>query len=398
MDENKNNSNKLPVPPLAPTSTNTASSSDNGGEYRDPKTAKYGWGKFYRPPEVEIKDAGTAEVLNYLDPKANITVRQPLDVTKALAEMEKQSQAPNKSQQFMLRTYKNDVAEAIKYGHADSISIALAEQKRRLAEGGTTLSPDSYRQENSFWKTKNILLIIVSLFLILGGVGFVAYQFLGQNESPIAYTFKLNTLIKNDSNREINLDEVDVTKLVSLLKNKIETSADAVGSINNLYLTQTDVAKNKVQLNSLAFLGFTGLTLNGDLARALAPEFEFGYYVAERNIPFLILKTTADNIAFAGMIAWENTIIRTFRNLFFLDKLFEERAIVGTNQRQIVDRTAFRDYILQNRDTRILRDLDNKIAFIYSLADKNTIVITTDERAMTEIFQRLLLAKTGNTR
>jgi hypothetical protein len=50
---------------------------------------------------------------------------------------------------------------------------------------------------------------------------------------------------------------------------------------------------------------------------------------------------------------------------------------------------SWKDGVLQNKDVRAFTKPDGTVLILYSFVDNNTIVITTDDKALSEIINRL---------
>ena len=106
-----------------------------------------------------------------------------------------------------------------------------------------------------------------------------------------------------------------------------------------------------------------------------------GTYSFDTNALFLILSINDYPSAYAGMLKWEPNILSD------IGGLFEVRAQASTTKLE------FSDEALQNKDLRIVKDLNGNTLFLYSFIDKNTLVLTTNENILTAIMGKYLLSK-----
>ena len=58
------------------------------------------------------------------------------------------------------------------------------------------------------------------------------------------------------------------------------------------------------------------------------------------------------------------------------------RPILGEEVRK------FQDVVIKNKDTRVIKDNDGEIIFLYSVIDKSTVVLTTSQDTFKEIMNR----------
>lgn len=89
-------------------------------------------------------------------------------------------------------------------------------------------------------------------------------------------------------------------------------------------------------------------------------EVNFG--TVDGNDLFIVLKVSTFDTAFAGMLAWEESIQSDFSPLF------------NTNQSRA---DAFTDTLVSNKNTRLLKDVNNEDVLTYTFTNKNTILITS---------------------
>ena len=127
-------------------------------------------------------------------------------------------------------------------------------------------------------------------------------------------------------------------------------------------------------LTALEFLSLLNAGVDGTFARALAPEFALGLRGLPQNHAFLILKTNYYQTALAGMLQWEDTLFNDVGPLF-------GQALGGVQ---------FADKTIKNRDTRILLDSSEKTLLIWGFANKETVIITTDEDTFTQVIGKLV--------
>lgn len=115
--------------------------------------------------------------------------------------------------------------------------------------------------------------------------------------------------------------------------------------------------------------------------KSLNNEFVVGYSGPGKN-PFLILTTDNFPEAFAGMLAWENSLYDDFATIFNLPTL----GVVSAVQRQVYE---YSDGVILSRDVRILKNSGDLPPLYYGFTDKNTVLITTSDTIFKKITERL---------
>ena len=95
---------------------------------------------------------------------------------------------------------------------------------------------------------------------------------------------------------------------------------------------------------------------------------------------FLIFETNDYNVAYAGMLQWEKSILNDLFDLFQVD--------ISGERSELFERP-FKDIIINNRDARILYDTNGTDILYYIFLDKNKIIITSSQEAIKEIIIRL---------
>jgi hypothetical protein len=251
-----------------------------------------------------------------------------------------------------IRTYESDVAEYVQVGNSPSGS------------------------------NNKIIAISLSILLFLAAGSIVAYLFLGKaKDAPTSIrvgTTQVKTIILADVQKELDTSIIEPTRFREVLINERKNSSLPLGKILAPFATRHE-GQATVLVPVDAFMDMVGLRIGAQLSRSLDPEFMFGIHSYDGNQPFLILKTQSYGSAFTGMLEWESRLGDDLRDLFFDQQ-------VGTPLP-----TIWSDSVFENKDLRVLRD-GTKTRLLYSLIDKNTIVITTNEQTFKEILSRFYSA------
>lgn len=104
--------------------------------------------------------------------------------------------------------------------------------------------------------------------------------------------------------------------------------------------------------------------------------------------PFIVLKVTDFNTAFAGMLQWETNLSSDLAPLFgdVVTESFDPTARTDTQLRPAF----FRDTIVMNVSARILVDTDNQDRLLYGFVKPNIILITQDQVTFEAIVPRIV--------
>ncbi len=97
---------------------------------------------------------------------------------------------------------------------------------------------------------------------------------------------------------------------------------------------------------------------------------------------FFLFQTKDYNQSYAGMLNWEKTLFDDFFVLFNID--------ISGDHNSLFEKQ-WKDIILNNKDARVLYDIDGKSVLYYMFINKNTFIITDSEDTIKEASLRLLI-------
>lgn len=295
--------------------------------------------------------------------------------------------------QSIVRTYKSDVEEAIKMERVSSMSIAIAEEKKKQKYQPFASSEDAP-------KSKKALLFAIGLLFVFAGIGAFNFNYIkekiGAAPKP-KNTLEIRALITADSNAEFNLSKLGKKDAGDYLSEIINSTDIKSNSIQNIYITKTVVEagkETKKLAESKEFLPLISSKIPDILLRSLSPEYMLGVHSRNGNQPFIILKTDSYENAFAGMLAWEKNMAGDLSALFPRNSRSPMQDGTTTTEQILSYKKDFEDVLVKNKDTRALKDESGNIFLIYSLSDKKTIIITSNTDTLAELFDRLIRART----
>lgn len=280
----------------------------------------------------------------------------------------------NEKKSPVIRTFSSDLADAVRKNEMSVIKVAMAEQKRR-EEDAMLRSPGS---------TKNKTYIVLTMICLLLGGGGVWYALhKKQSVAPIVIPTetKIQAIIPADATTSIEVGGTDQGKVEDLIRAAVTNISGNEGGIVDIYFTDSSGGTKKT-ITAGDFFTAISSAAPAPLVRSLTPEFMLGVYTkSELRHPFLILRTTDYDTAFANMFTWERKLFTDFYQPFAFKG--DENTFTGK----------FGDLIVENKDTRILRSADGTIVLIYSFVDEHTILLTDSVESFVEVLHRLQSVK-----
>lgn len=316
-----------------------------------------------------------------------------------------------------LRTYKQDIKEAVKNEDITSTRILLEEQRKKV---NTDLTDEAV----SIKSPKNKLLIFVGLLLIFLAGGIFSYRYfmptLGPEkkfliERPDFISIEKQTEVATELRNKRDIYN-DIEKII------IEPITDE--TIHEIVLTKTrlevvgDTTKQTKELiSTLEFFALLEGRAPDSLLRSLDNNFMFGIYGFNVGEPFVLFKVTDFENSFASLLMWEPTMAQDFQPIFFTNYKPEEllKTPEQAGQQNInlknasttasttdsiniaprlnFDPTSFEDRVIFNTDARIIKDEFGEILFFYTFINDEYLIFTREEKALEEIVNRLRQAR-----
>ncbi|HEU5114416.1 MAG TPA: hypothetical protein VFT82_01465, partial [Candidatus Paceibacterota bacterium] len=274
-----------------------------------------------------------------------------------------------------IRTFKSDAEEAVRYSNVSKVDIAVAEQKKREAS-----NPIEYVEEKK--SSGGIYIILVLVVLLLGAGGWY-YWFSSTGgsstaEKPATVSISWKPIVTYAQGASIVIDPNDTENdPFSLMALRMNTANPGVGNVFALIPIETATATSPEPVEEV----FSQTHIPDRLARSLGGDYMIGMYSYNHQIPFIILKNTYFQNAFSGMLDWEKDMGGDLLPFIRFTYPGETETSLAPN---------FEDAVVSNIDVRTLKDANGNIVLAYAFADKDTIVITTDEGGLKYLLDRLL--------
>ncbi|MDO8510075.1 MAG: hypothetical protein Q7S15_00430 [bacterium] len=290
-----------------------------------------------------------------------------------------------------LRTYKSDVAEAVKNKNASVVKIAMAEQERR-EKRGLIVAP-LIPGEVSFWERHRYqIFVTLSILLIVSSVATSIFLFIANRFEKTEPARPINTgtpgaIMHFESERFV--DTTDMTELT--LRNHLESEKRrplTLNTVANVALLTRDASLTPPRrpITSAEVLTLIKARASGAFSRSLEPNFMYGIHNWNRNTPFLVFKIASFDAAFSGMLGWEEFLYDDISEYLVDNPTLDTEAILESKK-------PYEDIVIKNKDVRALRLPSGEIALMYTFVDRETLVITTDESTLREVVDRVQSAK-----
>lgn len=237
----------------------------------------------------------------------------------------------------------------------------------------TDISKPRYAQEKVTVPFPVVTLILVVLGAIALGVGISYYIFVlkdAPQEKAVVYT--VPSLVETQTNVPVELTGDRIAFLSQLLR-----EVQSHTSVTQIYPTINDANGGALPAPVQTTLEHLELQTSGSFNRNVQ-EITFGGVNGVQ--PFIVVKTANFDIAFAGMLQWEQTLSADLAPLFGqpVTETFDPQARTNTQVRSAF----YKDTIASNKNVRILLDGEGKDRVVYTFVNQNTILITTDRQAL----------------
>lgn len=278
-----------------------------------------------------------------------------------------------------LRTFQGDMDEALVGTKASIISIAVAEQKRatEIEKKIEQTEPTREKEKRSFINITDNLKN--KLFIYLGSILLVLAVII---TVTIYYNSKSTSAAPEKVNKSDTIISYNLKSSIDIYQSNSSILSDAISReskkfdlpVNSVLYLSIEKDKNIVPVSD--FLTILSPNIPTELVRNLADEYMIGIYSFDTNEPFIILKANDFGLAYSGMLKWENSMTSD------LGQLFNLKISSSTN--------TFSDEALRNKDLRIVKNEAGKTVLLYSFVNKNTILITSNERIFNAILAKYI--------
>lgn len=275
-----------------------------------------------------------------------------------------------------LRSFQGDMQQHIEVKKETIATIALAEQKKKIEHNEPTYTEPEVRAKASHSSRGGLFVVIGALALIVGGVIFGGLYFL-KTENDTTVTAEIDkTLISYTEKKEIDLPIVTAPALASALLQEQSIYTASANSV--LY---TSFVSEGTMVRAPALFGAIAQSA-GDALKRNIDEVMVGVYSYDTSELFFVLQPDDFGIVYSGMLDWES-VMGSDLSLFFPSL----RQYLAENP------SIFSDETYKNKDVRVIRNELGNVILLYGFIDKDTLVITANERIFEAVLNRYLQSK-----
>ncbi|OJI08627.1 MAG: hypothetical protein COV08_03590 [Candidatus Vogelbacteria bacterium CG10_big_fil_rev_8_21_14_0_10_49_38] len=267
-----------------------------------------------------------------------------------------------------IRTFTRDAGAAIRNEGLSAAQIAQSNPPRKPSE--------SKKGDRSWLAGISLVLFLGALILGLWTVS--QKQIISR--APLVPV--RSALITTDRQVTLDLGDQSAAELTTALSLLATENADGRESLLEIYLTH-EVRETTDQgfvfkpaaVDPQAFNDRLALNLPDRWLRFLDQEMMVGVYSGPETSPFYIFRTdNYENVA-AAWLEEENRLTGALLGVF------------NAEAEEAAGRGLFQDKLIQNRDTRILLDEENRLVALTAWLDEKTFLLTTSEPALLKIIK-----------
>lgn len=336
------------------------------------------------------------------------------------------AQAPKPEQPLVrpLQTYQGDIESLVGEKQVSVVSIAAAEAERR---GALPLDQAAPAQEGRPW-IKKTLLVAGGLLLLTatGGVGFYIYS--AMQPVPLSERMQAPFILVDETQTIVIQPGDQRQKIIEALVAAKHGTALSLGLVARIQPAKPGPLNDGslVEVTATEFLQALVPEIPAQLVRTLEPQMLLGLHSFDENQALMILKADSYETAYSGMLAWEQTMYEDLTPLFARTPavrtappspitpvlpsgtttasttVASSTPTATTTKSVVASSTAvlppaptpfvssvFVDRIVENRDARVLLNAEGDILLLWTMLDRSTIVITTNQSTLREVISRL---------
>lgn len=338
------------------------------------------------PHEEEERKPQTTFDTTLASPLAPHTEAPPQPATPQVSDIDKAAGDPNATTRASsivvpVHTLKDDFQGIVRERKMSLVRAAALEQdKRRNVD-------KRYDVARSGQRRRSFGIIFASvLFALLGTGAFLGVALVMQERGGTAPGQNASSLLFAESSLPLpieNLASFDIKRLLS----QARLSAGTLGSITRIIPTVADTNAEGSSLERAAtlqeFLEAIDAGASPELTRALGSEFFFGLHTVDENAPIFIAPVLSYERAFAGMLAWEETLNTD------LVPVFTAVPTTKLGASGLLEERRFEDVVMRNYDVRVLTDDAGTIQLYYSFPTRELLIIAESPYSFAEILARL---------
>ncbi|MFC1595186.1 hypothetical protein ACFL3E_02035 [Patescibacteria group bacterium] len=278
-----------------------------------------------------------------------------------------------KSKIPVIRTLKTDAQELLKGQKVSFFELLSQEQAHKVKE-----------QEFIKLKTKKslkapkIAIILVIIFAVIGGAG---YFFISQQDTEEPPTERIpQPFIGASETSVIKVSANDINGLLEQL-NRMRKESLFSGQLRYIPIEIINSNGSSYFADTEDFLKLTRLNPPKEFTDSIKESWNmFIYYYRTGEDIILVFETKSQERAFSGLLSWENEMSE---ELGYILNISKPSGI-----------TLFKDMVIQNIDTRILKlSSDSDKILGYAIFAGKLVIITTSQQSLEEMIKALTLGR-----
>jgi len=219
-------------------------------------------------------------------------------------------------------------------------------------------------------------MVIGIICLAIGGTISGAIYFLQTEGTSTTNAPIEKTLISFTEKKETTLPTIDTSSLAAALLQEQSSFKSEANKV--LYTT---FLHNGTEIKPVDLFRLIAQDA-GDALKRNVSEAMFGIYSYDTNEIFFVIHPEDFGIVYSGMLDWESTLGGNLSSFFPL-----------LGQHLATNPSVFTDETYKNKDVRVIRNDSGKTVLLYGFIDKNTLVITVNEKIFEAILNRYIQAK-----
>lgn len=310
--------------------------------------------------------------------------------------------SPTQKPARVIRTMKDDVKDAIERQHETSVTIAMAEERKKTPTSPVVVEAQTIKKEEETPRAPRPIgriIVVIAIFLVIALLG-VAYVFLLPKIKAINFKFPSISIHLPSFGKQATTTPSETTTVAqplapSIIHADLEKRIDVInktpkqvltdvitetkqgvasGFIKNIYFFET-TASSTSGISANRLFSSINISVPEILARSLDSSFMVGLRgdAGNKATPFIILKINEHSAGLAGMLAWEMGLPGFFDDIF------------GTTIKDnVTPISKFRNIVAGGKDIRTL-NLKSEGTISYAFADENTIVIAGSQSALENV-------------
>lgn len=297
-----------------------------------------------------------------------------------------------------LETYQGDIESVVEKKNVSVVSIAAAEADRRAKE--IKQSPVAATAPLG----SKLLMAGLGVVLLLAAAGVLSFVYLRPSSTVPTTATTAAPYIYVDAAESVTLSPSDTPQeAMQTLETAKESVSLSLGLIEEMVPVEaTSTGQAPTILTAADFLSTLTPYVPDELLRTLDPVYLLGVHSYDENQAFLIFHVDSYDTAYAGMLAWEVTMMQDLSPLFVRHPSAQlgaapPTAIATSTATSTASTTPsvtgvstnFVDQVVDNHDARVLLDSQGNILLLWTFLDKQTLVIANNSATLTEIITRL---------